>query len=90
LTSCGTAWIYCALKPGAAADADGVKAAVAGVLGKAFAPERVLFVTALPKTRSAKIVRRAVRAQALGEDPGDLSTLEDPSVLDEIAQVSRR
>jgi acetyl-CoA synthetase len=85
-----TAWIYCALKPGAAADADGVKAAVAGVLGKAFAPERVLFVTALPKTRSAKIVRRAVRAQALGEDPGDLSTLEDPSVLDEIAQVSRR
>jgi acetyl-CoA synthetase len=85
-----TAWIYCALKPGAEADADGVKAAVAGVLGKAFAPERVLFVTALPKTRSAKIVRRAVRAQALGEDPGDLSTLEDPSVLDEIAQVSRR
>ena len=50
-------------------------------------PERVLFVSALPKTRSAKIVRRAVRAKALGEDPGDLSTLENPDVLEEIAHV---
>jgi acetyl-CoA synthetase len=82
-----TAWIYCALKPGAEPDPDGIRAAVAGVLGKAFAPERVLFVTALPKTRSAKIVRRAVRARALGEDPGDLSTLENPEVLEEITQV---
>ena len=56
-------------------------------LGKAFAPERVLFVSALPKTRSAKIVRRAVRAKALGEDPGDLSTLENPDVLEEIANA---
>jgi acetyl-CoA synthetase len=84
-----TAWIFCALKPGAEQDPDGIRAAVAGVLGKAFAPERVLFVTALPKTRSAKIVRRAVRAKALGEDPGDLSTLENPDVLEEISQVSR-
>jgi acetyl-CoA synthetase len=84
-----TAWVFCALKPGAEADPEGIKAAVAGVLGKAFAPERVLFVTALPKTRSAKIVRRAVRATALGEDPGDLSTLENPDVLEEISQVSR-
>ena len=84
-----TAWVFCALKPGAEEDPDGIKAAVAGVLGKAFAPERVLFVTALPKTRSAKIVRRAVRAKALGEDPGDLSTLENPDVLEEISRVSR-
>jgi acetyl-CoA synthetase len=84
-----TAWMFCALKPGAEEDAEGIRAAVAGVLGKAFAPERVLFVTALPKTRSAKIVRRAVRAKALGEDPGDLSTLENPDVLEEISQVSR-
>ena len=40
---------------------------------------------ALPKTRSAKIVRRAVRARALGEDPGDLSSLENPESLEEIA-----
>jgi acetyl-CoA synthetase len=85
-----TAWIFCALAPGAEEDPDGVKAAVAAVLGKPFAPERVLYVTALPKTRSAKIVRRAVRAKALGEDPGDLSTLENPDVLEEIAQVSKQ
>jgi acetyl-CoA synthetase len=82
-----TAWIFCALKPGAEEDPEGIKAAVAAVLGKAFAPERVLFVSALPKTRSAKIVRRAVRAKALGEDPGDVSTLENPETLEEIADA---
>jgi acetyl-CoA synthetase len=82
-----TAWIFCALKPGAEEDAEGIRATVAAALGKAFAPERVLFVSALPKTRSAKIVRRAVRAKALGEDPGDLSTLENPDVLEEIANA---
>jgi acetyl-CoA synthetase len=82
-----TAWIFCALKPGAEQDPAGIRAAVASSLGKAFAPERVLFVSALPKTRSAKIVRRAVRAKALGEDPGDLSTLENPDVLEEIANA---
>jgi acetyl-CoA synthetase len=81
------AWLFCALKPGAAADPDGVKAVVAAALGKPFAPDRVLFVSALPKTRSAKIVRRAVRATALGEDPGDISTLENPDTLEEIAHV---
>ena len=55
--------------------------------GKAFKPERVLFVSALPKTRSAKIVRRAVRARALGQDAGDLSTLENPESLEEIARA---
>jgi acetyl-CoA synthetase len=84
-----TAWIYCALKPGASEDPEGIKACVAAALGKAFAPERVIFVSALPKTRSAKIVRRAVRAKALGEDPGDLSTLENPETLDEIASAGR-
>ena len=78
------AWLFCGLRPGAEPDADGVKAIVGAALGKAFVPERVLFVSALPKTRSAKIVRRAVRASALGEDPGDLSTLENPETLEEI------
>ncbi len=40
--------------------------------------------TALPKTRSAKIVRRAVRATVLGDDPGDISTLEDPAAIEAI------
>jgi acetyl-CoA synthetase len=81
------AWIYCVLAPGAEASADDVGAAVSRELGKAFAPERVIFVSALPKTRSAKIVRRAVRARALGEDPGDLSTLENPDALEEITRA---
>ncbi len=82
-----TAWLVCALKPDAKADEEAVKAAVVAVLGKAFAPERVLFVSTLPKTRSAKIVRRAVRAAALGQDPGDLSTVENPETLKEIANA---
>jgi acetyl-CoA synthetase len=85
------AWVFCALVPGAAPSeelAGELRALAAGELGKAFAPERVLFVSALPKTRSAKIVRRAVRAKALGTDPGDLSSLENPETLDEIAQAA--
>ena len=46
-----------------------------------------MWVAALPKTRSAKIVRRAVRAQVLGQDPGDLSSLENPETLEEIAHA---
>ena len=82
------AWLYCVLVPGAEVTDEDVSAAVAAELGKAFAPDRVVFVTALPKTRSAKIVRRAVRARALGHDPGDLSTLENPEALEEIARAS--
>jgi acetyl-CoA synthetase len=81
------AWLYCVLAPGEEATPDEIAAAVAHELGKAFAPDRVLFVSALPKTRSAKIVRRAVRARALGQDPGDLSTLENPEALEEIARA---
>jgi len=80
-------WLVCVLKPGATATADEVVAAVAEDLGKAFAPARILFVPALPRTRSAKIVRRAVRAVVLGTDPGDLSTLENPESLDEIRRA---
>jgi acetyl-CoA synthetase len=53
-------------------------------LGKAFRPGRIAFVRRLPRTRSGKIVRRAVRAALLGDDPGDLSVLEDASALDAI------
>jgi acetyl-CoA synthetase len=83
-------WIFCVLKPGSEPSDEltaEVAAEVTGVLGKAFKPERVIFVSALPKTRSAKIVRRAVRARALGDDPGDLSSLENPESLEEIANA---
>jgi acetyl-CoA synthetase len=84
------AWVFCVLAPGHEPSeglAAEVSASVASELGKAFAPDRVLFVEALPKTRSQKIVRRAVRATALGEDPGDLSSVENPEALSEIAHV---
>ena len=80
-------WLFCVLRPGEEALPEDVARAVTDELGKSFKPERVFFVSALPKTRSAKIVRRAVRATALGEDPGDLSTLENPESLEEIARV---
>ena len=82
-----TAWIFACLLPGMEATEDEVAAHVAAELGKAFKPDRVFFVEALPKTRSAKIVRRAVRAKALGADPGDLSSLENPESLDAIEAV---
>jgi acetyl-CoA synthetase len=62
-----------------------VRETVARTLGHAFTPAAVRFVEALPKTRSQKIVRRAVRAAITGEDPGDVSTLEDAAVLDALA-----
>jgi acetyl-CoA synthetase len=81
------AWIFCVRAPDTDAAEQDVAAKVAEVLGKAFTPERIVFVGSLPKTRSAKIVRRAVRAKALGKDPGDLSSVENPESLEEIANA---
>ncbi len=81
------AWIFCVLRPGVDATpacALEISDTVADELGKAFKPDRIVFVSALPKTRSAKIVRRAVRARVLGKEPGDLSSLENPEALEEI------
>ena len=61
--------------------ADELSALVAEHLGKAFRPSRVVVVPELPRTRSAKILRRAIRATVVGDDPGDLSNLENPSSL---------
>jgi len=55
---------------------DELKAHVAVELGPIARPEKVNFVPSLPKTRSGKILRRLLKAQALGQDVGDLSTLE--------------
>ncbi len=60
---------------------------VADALGKSFAPERIEFVPELPRTRNAKILRRAIRARVLGRDPGDLSNLDNPRSLDGIAPM---
>jgi acetyl-CoA synthetase len=64
--------------------AEELRELVAAELGLPFRPSRIVFVDALPKTRSAKILRRAVRAVAIGEDPGDLSSAENPQALEAI------
>jgi acetyl-CoA synthetase len=64
-----------------------IAALVGHELGKPFTPSRVWRVAALPKTRSAKIMRRAIRAAALGVDPGDLSGAENPDAVSEIRRV---
>jgi acetyl-CoA synthetase len=60
---------------------------VGEVLGKVDRPEDVRFVDDLPKTRSAKIVRRVIKKRYLGEtELGDLSSIENPDAIEEIAR----
>jgi acetyl-CoA synthetase len=80
-------WCYVVLAPDEPPDAQAISDHVARVLGGPFRPGAVKFVGELPKTRNAKVLRRAVRAAALGLDAGDLSSLENPSALDEIARA---
>jgi acetyl-CoA synthetase len=71
---------YVILKQGVTADKaleKELKAHVGNEMGKIATPEAVEFVDALPKTRSGKIMRRVLKARALGQDEGDLSTLEE-------------
>ena len=77
-------WCF-VVAPGADGDLAGeLSELVAAELGRPFKPSRVVIVEALPKTRSAKILRRTVRAVAAGEDPGDLSSAENPQAVDAI------
>ncbi|AHV94849.1 propionate--CoA ligase [Bordetella holmesii 70147] len=55
-------------------------------LGGVARPARIRFVGALPKTRSGKVLRRAIVAICEGRDPGDLTTIEDPSSLEQIKE----
>ncbi len=61
-----------------------VKKTVDGILGAIARPKHVHFVSGLPKTRSGKMLRRSIQALAEGRDPGDMTTLDDPSTLDQI------
>lgn len=60
---------------------------VAEQLGAIARPAKVYVVDALPKTRSGKLLRRSLLALAEGRDPGDLSTLDDPGVLDDVRRM---
>jgi acetyl-CoA synthetase len=80
-------WVFVVPVPGREPD-DALRAEVTArvvdALGPSFAPSAVRFTHALPKTRSAKVLRRAIRAVASGRDLGDISGLEDPAAVDAI------
>ncbi len=86
----GTAMVaFCVLQTktkDASALASELKQLVAKDMGKPLAPSRIHFVSALPKTRNAKVMRRVIRAAYLREDAGDLSALENPAAVEEIKQ----
>ena len=84
---------FCVLVAGAQENAEleqELKQRVAAELGKPLRPEQVFFVPALPKTRNAKVMRRVIRAAYLGEDPGDVTALENPAAVEVIRQTLRR
>jgi len=82
---------FVVLKPSTSAS-EGLRAElserVAHAMGKALKPEKVLFTLDLPKTRSAKIMRRVIRATYLRKEPGDLSSLENPAAVQAVAEAT--
>jgi acetyl-CoA synthetase len=83
---------FCVLRPGETVRpglAEELKAMVAARLGKPLRPAAIEFVRELPKTRNAKVMRRVIRSAYLREDPGDLSSLENPGAVGEIQAVRR-
>jgi acetyl-CoA synthetase len=80
-----TVWAFWVPRPGVDEDVSAeLRELVATQLGKPFAPSLVRRVAQLPKTRSQKIMRRAVRAAALGTAQADLSGAENPDAIDDI------
>ncbi|MCC6179286.1 MAG: acetate--CoA ligase [Chloroflexi bacterium] len=67
---------------------EAIKDAVAAELGRPLRPDAVRFVSDIPRTRNAKIMRRVIRAKHLGAtDLGDLSGLDNPAAIDEIGRA---
>jgi acetyl-CoA synthetase len=84
---------FCVLRPGHAAGAaltDRLTALVIDRLGKPLKPKAIEFVRDLPKTRNAKVMRRVIRAAYQGDDPGDLSSLENPKAVEDIRAVGTK
>ena len=79
--------VFCVLSDGIKPDErlrDELMNLIVAELGKPLKPKAIKFTTALPKTRNAKVMRRVIRAAFLGEDPGDVSSLEHPETVDAI------
>jgi acetyl-CoA synthetase len=67
--------------------AEEVRQTIATQLGAALRPQQVHWVRDLPKTRNAKIMRRVIRAAYLGLPAGDVTALENPAAVEEIARI---
>jgi acetyl-CoA synthetase len=81
---------FCVLKPGFAPSENlrtTLKDKLISELGKPMAPKFLNFVDDLPKTRNAKIMRRIIRAAFLGQDPGDISALENAAAVEQIRKA---
>jgi acetyl-CoA synthetase len=79
--------IFCVLSPDRKSDEnlrEQLFDLVVSELGKPLKPREIKFVTALPKTRNAKVMHRVIRAIYLGDDPGDLSSIENISMIEAI------
>ena len=76
--------VFVTLKAGQVASDDlkeQLRAHVGKEIGSLAKPDMIRFAAGLPKTRSGKLLRRAIQAVCEGRDPGDLTTLDDPSAL---------
>ncbi len=83
---------FVTLKGGAEADDDlesSIREHVAHRIGKLARPKRIIWADDLPKTRSGKIMRRLLRDIAEGREAGDVSTLREPGVMDDLAEKVR-
>jgi acetyl-CoA synthetase len=86
---------FCVLKRDVAEGSDvraGITETVREVISPIASPDRIWFVPGLPKTRSGKIMRRILRKIGEGEysNVGDVTTLADPGVVEEIIRVVRK
>jgi len=82
--------VFVVLKTGIVQDEalrKGLRRMILAEMGKPLSPRAVLFVSDLPKTRNAKVMRRMIRAAYLGEDLGDTSSLVNPEAVEEIARA---
>ena len=85
--------LYVALKPGIAASREieqRISEAVATEISPIARPRRVWIVPDMPKTRSGKIMRRVLAAVSSGQDAGDVSTLANPEVVDELRRMAKQ
>ncbi len=82
---------FCVLRPGCAPSEElraELKDRVIAALGKPLSPHTVRFLPELPKTRNGKVMRRLIRAAYLGQQLGDISSLENPAVLQALREAA--